>query len=149
MPGRGARTGEALTASASRPARTGSTVYRSATRVVKYADTSFVVYADPIPLHAARVYQRGRGDHWTVEFHTVFPSRKFVYDRMETALNAAAELVGRKTGQEWKERFTGPQRYAMGQQQCPRVMFGGRVCGQPAAPGTVWCEWHPHGKEVE
>jgi hypothetical protein len=138
-----------VTASASRPARRGSTVYRSATRVIKYADTSFVVYADPIPLHAARVYQRGRGAHWTVEFHTVFPSRKWAYESMESALNAASDLVGRKAGQEWSERFTGPQRYVMGQQKCPRIMSGGKTCDQAAAPGTVWCEWHPNGKEVE
>lgn len=136
-----------MTASASRPARRASTVYRSAVKVIKYADTSFVVYADPVPLHAARVYQRGRGAHWTVEFHTVFPLRKWAYESMESALNAAAELVGRKTGADWKASYTGPQRYAMGHQKCPRVMSGGRTCDGTAQPGTVWCEWHPNGKE--
>lgn len=140
-----------MIAPASRPARRGSTVYRSATKVTKYAETSFVVYADPIPVHAARVYRRGApGTVWIVEFHTIDIPRKYVHETMEVALNVAAELVGRKTGQEWRDRFTGPQRYAMGHNQCPRLMGpGAGVCGQSPAIGSVWCEWHPKGKDIE
>lgn len=140
-----------MTASASRPARRSATVYRSQTGTTQYAPTSFVVYARPWPIHSARVYRRGGpGALWVVEFHTIDIPRKYQYERMEEALAVASELVGRKTGQEWKERFTGPQRYAMGQQQCPRLMGpGAGVCGQTPSPGTVWCEWHPKGKDIE
>lgn len=140
-----------MTASASRPARTGATQYRTMTGVTQLAPTSYVVRAVPHPIHSAYVYRRGApGTVWVVEFHTIDTPRKFVYADMGTALNAASELVGRKAGQEWKERFTGPQRYAMGQQQCPRLMGAGMgVCGQTPEVGSVWCQWHPKGREVE
>lgn len=140
-----------MSAPASRAVKPGSTVYMSAVRIHKHAPTSFTVYADPIPVHAAHVYRRGAaGTVWTVEFHTIDMPRKFVYESMEAALKAAGELVGRKTGQEWKQRFTGPQRYAMGQQQCPRLMGHGMgVCGVRPEVGSVWCRWHPKGKDLE
>lgn len=139
-----------MTASASRPARTGATQHRTMTGVTQHAPTSYTVYAMPYPIHAAHVYRRGApGTVWTVEFHTIEFPRKYVYADMGAALNAASELVGRKAGQEWKERFTGPQRYAMGQQQCPRLMGPGMgVCGQAPEVGSVWCQWHPKGREV-
>lgn len=139
-----------MTASASRPPRPGVTTYRTMTAVTQVAPTSFVVRSVPHPIHSAYVYRTGGpGTVWRVEFHTIDIPRSWVYASMEAALNAAGELVGRKAGQEWKERFTGPQRYAMGQQQCPRLMGPGMgVCGQSPEVGSIWCRWHPKGREV-
>lgn len=121
------------------------------TKTTPLSPTSYVVRADPYPIHSAYVYRRGAaGTPWVVEFFTIEFPRKYLYEDMGTALAAASELVGRKTGQEWKEVFTGPQRYAMGQQQCPRLMGAGMgVCGQTPEVGSVWCEWHPKGREVK
>jgi hypothetical protein len=123
-----------------------STTYVSAVKVVKHAPGSFTVYADPIPMHAAHVYQRGRHGVWVVEFHTVTPVRTWHKSTEKDALVAAGDVVSRVTGREWKDRFNGLQRYAMGQQKCPRMMSSG-TCDQAAQPGTIWCEWHPGGKE--
>lgn len=140
-----------MTASASRPVRRGVTQYRTMTSTTPLAPTSFVIRATPHPIHAAYVYRRGAsGTPWVVEFHTIDFPRKYLYEDMGPALNAASELVGRKAGQEWRERFTGPQRYAIGQQQCPRLMGAGMgVCGQSPEVGSIWCRWHPKGKDIE
>lgn len=120
------------------------------TGVEPLSPTSFLVVTQPHPIHTARVYRRGApGTPWVVELNTIDAPRRYTYDTPETAVKAAGELIGRKAGQEWREHFTGPQRYAIGQQECPRLMGAGMgVCGQSPEVGSIWCRWHPKGKQV-
>lgn len=133
-----------MTAPASRPP---SATYRAGVRTIRQAPDSFIVVTVP-PIHAARVYRRGKEAHWTVEYYTFDQPRKYPHESVEKALNAAGELIGLRAGKEWKERFTGAQRTAIGQQRCPRIM-GRTTCDQPAEGISIWCTWHPKGKDRE
>lgn len=126
--------------------RRASTVYHAMVSVTggRFAKT---VTSTP-PIHSARVFKQERGDLWIVEYRTLDPVRTSRHATQEAALNAAADVVGRKAGADWRERFNGPQRYAIGHQQCPRIVSAG-TCGQTPEVGTIWCRWHPHGKEVK
>lgn len=95
------------------------------------------------PIHSADVQAQGNGT-WRVTVTTIEYSRSFVDASVDKALVRAGDLVSRAAGRVMQV-FTPAQRYAMGQQQCPKAM-GAQVCRQPAGVGTVWCEWHPGGK---
>lgn len=69
------------------------------------------------------------------------------------SVQVADESTAKRRISEWLSRLAGTvmqkfnpqQRYAIGQQECP-YLAGQAVCGQPPEVGSVWCEWHPHGK---
>lgn len=97
-------------------------------------------------LHSADVVAQGTG-LYKVTMTSVHISRGFVDASLSQALVRAGDLVSRAAGRDMM-RFTGPQRTAMGQQECPKTLGTlGTLCRQPAGVGTVWCEWHPGGKE--
>lgn len=124
-------------------------VYRATCKVTRQSPTSFLVITNP-PIHSATVFKADRQAHWLVDYPTFdrVPPRH-TYESESKALNAAAEVIGRRAGEDWRTRFNGAQRTAIGHQKCPRIMSGGRPCEQPAAPATIWCEWHPKGKDKE
>lgn len=95
-------------------------------------------------LHSADVVAQGPGAY-KVTMTSVL-SRSFVDASLSRALMRAGDLVSRAAGRDMMT-FTGPQRVAMGQQECPKTLGSlGTLCRQPAGVGTVWCEWHPGGK---
>lgn len=116
-------------------------------KVTPTGPKSFRVTSDPHPIHHANV--RGNGDGtWKVTVPSEPLSRSFVDSTMENALSRAATVVGRLAGRDL-DRFTRAQAYAMSQQRCPRLMSGGLTCDGTPEMGSVWCEWHPSGKEKE
>ena len=96
------------------------------------------------PLATGIIHKRHDGD-WLVQT-TSLPVNRHVI--------VASEALARIRICEWLTRLAGAammtysptQRIAMGQQQCPRIV-GSRLCGMAPSPGSVWCEWHPHGKD--
>lgn len=120
------------------------TVYVCPVTVDKVTDMHFRVVSTP-PIHAARVIRHGYNGLWRVEFHTLDVLRRYDLADLSDALKRAGDLVGRKAGADWSV-MTGPQRYAIGQQECPKGMAGGVLCRQLPDVGSIWCGWHPKGK---
>lgn len=127
------------------------TVYRSqvASGPVEVNGTrvpdTYRVWSTPHPVHHGLVSRTG--DWWVFTLTSVptGTNTRVRYHLLEQALTAAGEIIGLKAGQDIHTRFTGVQRVAMGQQQCPKAM-GSVLCGEPPMPGTIWCMWHPYGK---
>lgn len=118
------------------------------TRVIPDGPKAFKVVSHPHPIHTAHV--RGYGDGtWRVTFPTVPMSRSFVDSALETALTRAGDLVARLAGRDL-DKFSRAQAYAMGQQRCPYLLdrFSAKVCNERPKVGSVWCEWHPLGKDI-
>lgn len=138
-----------MTGYAARPVRS-ATVYVMRVNVEvtarddRGAPNAFLVTSEPIPIHHARVVRHGREAMWKVTFPSVIMGRSYQFATEADALKCAGDLVGRKAGADF-DRFTGIQRYAMGQQKCPYLMSG-RTCDQSPEPGSVWCHWHPKGR---
>lgn len=63
------------------------------------------------------------------------------------ALATATDYVVRTARYRWSQHFTGPQRYAMGQQQCP-MRTGQTLCKGRPVIGSVWCKWHRFGVAI-
>lgn len=111
---------------------------------VRVPDT-YRIWSAPHPIHHGLVtLQR---DWWVFTLTSVptGTNTRMRYPILEGALKAAGEVIGLKAGEDMRVRFSGVQRVAMGQQQCPRQM-GSVLCGEPPMPGTIWCMWHPFGK---
>lgn len=137
-----------MTAYAARPPRAGQRVYVSQTMTVQDSPTHYTIRSHPHPIHHARVYQRERHGLWTVDFVSLWHSRApRRYADLREALSAACEVIGRKAGADLMT-FTGAQRTVMGRQCCPKRQGSG-LCGLPAEVGTVWCQWHPKGGDIE
>jgi hypothetical protein len=118
------------------------TDYRTFVAVEHVGPKDIVVTSKPYPIHHATV--KLRGGVWEIRYPST-GRRETAYEAdRDRALVRAAETVSKAAGAAMG-RFTGPQRYAMGQQQCP-YQLGSTVCRSPAEPGTVWCHWHPRGK---
>jgi len=105
---------------------------------------AYRVWSTPHPIHHGLVTLQS---NWWVFHLTSVPSvaNKMRYAVLESALKAAGDIIGLKAGEDMRVRFSGVQRVALGQQQCPRVM-GSVLCGEPPMPGTIWCMWHPFGR---
>lgn len=127
------------------------TIYRSPVNTAPHqvngnrVPNTYRVWSMPQPVHHGLVTLQG---DWWVFTLTSVPTggkSKMRYALLEGALAAAGQVIGLKAGEEMRARFTGVQRTAMGQQQCPRPM-GSTLCGEPPMPGTIWCMWHPFGR---
>jgi hypothetical protein len=115
------------------------------------------VYSKPVPIHRAEIRHQG-GTVWEITFPTL-AARKVIKPTVEKALEEAGRIIGYSAGRDFQS-FSASQRYAMGQQKCPYTPGGmrakgdprelaKRLCNQPANVGTVWCEHHPGGEEVQ
>lgn len=105
---------------------------------------AYRVWSTPYPIHHGTLFLTN--DQWVFRLDSVPTATKVMrYHLLEQALKAAGEVIGLKAGEDMRVRFSGVQRVALGQQQCPKVM-GSVLCGEPPMPGTVWCMWHPYGK---
>lgn len=134
-----------MTAWATRAPQPGRTVYIQPTGTEQVSPTYLRVFSKPW-IHEAHVRRADKGGLWKVTFPTMPMARSYVYADMSAALNCASDVVGRKAAIDL-HRFTGAQRYAMGQRRCPYLVSPGITCDQVQDIGTVWCSWHPHGKE--
>lgn len=110
-------------------------------------DTDHVVISTPRPIHHARIHHYPKTLRWRVWMTSVNVPRTLEVDSFEVATATAAEWVSRLAGRDL-QRFSAPQRIALGQQQCPRLKWGG-LCLQAAGMGTVWCDDHPNGVRRE
>ena len=112
----------------------------------------YQVMSSPLPIHRASV-ERGALNRWSVAIHTA-GVRKTWHGTLTAALQVAGTHVVTLYRLDMRKRFTGPQRYAMGQQQCPAHIAcrdtgtceirTGHVHLCRAAPwfASVWCDRH-------
>lgn len=121
-------------------------------------NSEWTVTSSPVPVVSVLLFRHG--DFWYYRDATAIlsPAAKIVPTRQITsahgreryfheALKAVSDSVTVLSRYRWKEHFTGPQRYAMGQQKCPFRM-GMTLCRQTPRMGSVWCEWHPLGVAI-
>lgn len=103
------------------------------------------VTSTPIPLHTA-VIRLAAGHMWVVRMISLaFDPIVGRYGSLDDARQGAGRAVNQRALHDMKSIFTGMQRKAMGQQQCPYV-FAGRLCLAQAAGFSVWCPDHPKGR---
>jgi|SRR5690349_8428337 len=112
------------------------------------APVAYRVESAPQPVHYATIKRETYNGLWVVKYPSVImgPTHKYALDL--DAIRGARDVVGRVAGRDWG-RFTGVQRYAVGQGQCPGPMGSPRACGQLPEVGTIWCQWHPRGKDID
>jgi hypothetical protein len=96
------------------------------------------------PLATGMLSRRASG-LWLIRTTSMEVNRSVDIADEKTARTRLCEWLGRMAGAQMM-KFSPSQRIAMGQQQCPRIV-GSRLCAMAPDPGSVWCEWHPHGKD--
>ena len=96
------------------------------------------------PLATGVLNRRGDGT-WSVRTTSLPVNRSVILADEATARRRICEWLGRLAGSQMMT-FSPSQRIAMGQQQCPRIV-GARLCAMAPEPGSVWCSWHPYGKD--
>lgn len=124
---------------------------------------SFCVVSTPYPIHYAWVTQKLAGG-WAVVMETAdIRAQSFGKKELAQALRYAGRMVGQLYRQDYRRKFTGPQRFVMGRNLCPaRIPCPGRsdptraVCDNqtdspehyhlckrvPQGPRTIWCAEH-------
>lgn len=137
-----------MTAWGTKAPRTGRKVKVCMTQPVKHSDRRYTIHSLPYPIHTAEVTRDARGGWWTVKYPTIPGVGRYVYDTWDTAMRNASETIGRKAGADL-DRFTRAQAYAVGLQRCPYQPDRAvpKCCEQTPEVGTVWCLWHPGGKD--
>lgn len=96
------------------------------------------------PLATGIMSRRGDG-LWVIRTTSLPVNRSVVLADEGTARRRICEWLTRMAGAQMMT-YSPTQRIAMGQQQCPRLI-GGHLCAMAPEPGSVWCQWHPHGKD--
>lgn len=120
---------------------------------------SFCVVSTPYPIHYAWVTQKLAGG-WAVVMETAdLPVRSFGKKELPQALRYAGRMVGQLYRQDYRRKFTGPQRFIMGRNLCPAripcpqgetcprreepATLHNHLCKRvPDGPRTVWCRDH-------
>lgn len=105
-----------------------------------------LVTSSPLPIHSVVIERQAAG--YRLRLVTLpYETPEAWADTLASAKEKAARWVNRAALGSYG-RFSGPQRWAMGQQKCPYAMYG-KLCNQAAGVGTVWCVFHPNGREVK
>lgn len=106
-----------------------------------------LIVSSPIPLHYCLV-KSVRGAVKVRLISTPDVCVPSFYDSLGQARQAASRIVNERVRVDMMTKFSGPQRYAMGQQKCPYAMYG-KLCNEPATGFSVWCDYHPKGRTRE
>lgn len=96
------------------------------------------------PIATGEISPRRDGT-WTVRTTCLPVDRSVIVDSEGTAKQRMSEWLTRVAGA-IAMTFSPDQRIAMGQGRCPKLTSG-RICDLAPEVGTIWCEWHPGGKE--
>lgn len=107
-----------------------------------------LVTSSPIKMHTAIIRRSAAMDYVVRMISVAFDPIVGRYGTFEAARQGAGRAVTQKTVADWKLIFSGVQRIAMGQQQCP-YRHRNRLCLAPASGRSVWCEGHPKGRSVD
>lgn len=118
----------------------------------------YTIASSPIPLVKVRLFKAG--GIWYYEDLTIVlagitrvnPTRKYTSPKgaeryFHDSLHMATEYVVRLAMYRFSQEYTGPQRYAMGHQECP-FRLGRTLCRATPLIGSVWCKDHRFGKAI-
>jgi len=120
------------------------TVYRAPVTVDRTTTPGEVRLLTTPPMHAARITRAGA--LWRVSFVSQPLRGLRVYTAELIAIREAAQVISRQAGVDWREKFVGAQRIAIGMRRCPKLIreLSGKldICDETPDIGTIWCEQH-------
>lgn len=121
------------------------TTYRGQVIVDRRADEVRLLTVPPI--HAARVTREGRAPLWRVRWVSMPMRADRFYVEELAAIREAASVISKAAGLDWRDKFVGVQRLAIGQSHCPKIVKGldlGEmdICRKSPEIGTIWCKDH-------
>jgi len=124
------------------------TVYVSQVTLRQISATRFQVISIPHPVTTVE-YHKLADDTWKVRVLGRLDVNPVIVFDQDAARRRAVTWCGRLAGA-ILQRFTPAQRIILGRQRCPYILnrHSLRLCEERPTVGSIWCEWHPEGRDL-